>query len=81
MRKKPNNLIHKRWLDRLTSETYLIVPLAAGGTGEYTEHEFVIASNLAEPMDRILECVQRRWLDRAGPDHGLCRDDGPGPEP
>ncbi|MDZ7730602.1 MAG: type IV toxin-antitoxin system AbiEi family antitoxin [Natrialbaceae archaeon] len=45
-----NNLVHKQWLDRLTSGTYLIVPLAAGETGEYTEHEFVIASHLADPM-------------------------------
>jgi predicted transcriptional regulator of viral defense system len=34
----------------LKSGTYLIVPLAAGETGEYTEHEFVIASHLADPM-------------------------------
>ena len=45
-----NNLVHKQWLDRLKRGTYLIVPLAAGETGEYTEHEFVIASHLAEPM-------------------------------
>ena len=45
-----NNLVHKQWLDRLKSGTYLIVPLAAGETGEYTEHEFVIASHLADPM-------------------------------
>jgi predicted transcriptional regulator of viral defense system len=49
-KKIANNLVHKKWLDRLTSGTYLIVPLAAGETGEYTEHEFVIASHLAEPM-------------------------------
>jgi predicted transcriptional regulator of viral defense system len=49
-KKIANNLVHKKWLDRLTSGTYLIVPLAAGERGEYTEHEFVIASHLAEPM-------------------------------
>jgi predicted transcriptional regulator of viral defense system len=49
-KKVANNLVHKKWLDRLTSGTYLIVPLAAGERGEYTEHEFVIASHLAEPM-------------------------------
>lgn len=49
-KKIANNLVHKKWLDRLTSGTYLIVPLAAGETGEYTEHEFVVASHLAEPM-------------------------------
>lgn len=45
-----SNLADKKWLDRLKRGTYLIVPLAAGETGEYTEHEFVIASHLAEPM-------------------------------
>lgn len=49
-KKIANNLVHKKWLDRLKSGTYLIVPLAAGETGEYTEHEFVVASHLAEPM-------------------------------
>jgi len=49
-KKIANNLVHKKWLDRLTSGTYLIVPLAAGETGEYTAHEFVIASHLADPM-------------------------------
>lgn len=49
-KKIANNLVHKQWLDRLKSSTYLIVPLAAGETGEYTEHEFVIASHLADPM-------------------------------
>jgi len=44
------NLVHKQWLDRLKSGTYLIVPLVAGETGEYTAHEFVIASHLADPM-------------------------------
>lgn len=49
-KKVTNNLVHKKWLDRLKSGTYLIVPLAAGERGEFTEHEFVIASHLAEPM-------------------------------
>ena len=49
-KKIANNLVHKKWLDRLKSGTYLIVPLVAGETGEYTEHEFVIASHLADPM-------------------------------
>jgi predicted transcriptional regulator of viral defense system len=49
-KKIANNLVHKNWLDRLTSGTYLIVPLAAGETGEYTEHEFVIASHLGDQM-------------------------------
>jgi len=49
-KKIANNLVQKRWLNRLKSGTYLIVPLTAGETGEYTEHEFVIASHLADSM-------------------------------
>jgi len=45
-----HDLVRKRWLDRLKPGTYLIVPLAAGETGEYTEHEYVIADHLADPM-------------------------------
>ncbi|QLH78483.1 type IV toxin-antitoxin system AbiEi family antitoxin domain-containing protein [Halosimplex rubrum] len=49
-KKIASNLEDKKWLDRLKRGTYLIVPLAAGERGEYTEHEYVIASHLAEPM-------------------------------
>jgi predicted transcriptional regulator of viral defense system len=49
-KKVASNLADKKWLDRLKRGTYLIVPLAAGETGEYTEHEYVIASHLADPM-------------------------------
>ena len=49
-KKLAHNLVQKQWLDRVKSGTYLIVPLAAGERGEYTEHEFVIAAHLADPM-------------------------------
>ena len=49
-KKLTHNLVQKKWLDRVKSGTYLIVPLAAGERGEYTEHEFIIATHLAEPM-------------------------------
>jgi len=49
-KKIANNLVQKKWLDRLKSGTYLIVPLEAGEEGRYTEHEFVIASYLADSM-------------------------------
>jgi predicted transcriptional regulator of viral defense system len=49
-KKVASNLAEKKWLDRLERGTYLIVPLAAGETGEYTEHEYVIAAHLADPM-------------------------------
>lgn len=48
-KKIATNLVNKKWLDRLKRGTYLIVPLEAGETGTYTEHEFVIASHLADP--------------------------------
>jgi predicted transcriptional regulator of viral defense system len=49
-KKIANNLVNKQWLDRLKRGMYLIVPLAAGETGDYTEHEFTIAAHLADPM-------------------------------
>lgn len=44
-----NNLARKKWVEILRRGTYLIVPLSAGVRGEYTEHEFVIASHLVSP--------------------------------
>ena len=44
-----NRLVKKKWLIPLMRGRYLIVPLEAGVKGEYTEHEFVIASHLADP--------------------------------
>lgn len=44
------SLTEKGWLERLTRGRYLLVPLAAGEESVYTEHEFVIASHLADPM-------------------------------
>ncbi|APW98891.1 transcriptional regulator [Halobiforma lacisalsi AJ5] len=43
-------LKEKGWLERIVHGKYLILPLAAGENGVYTEHEFVIASALVEPM-------------------------------
>lgn len=39
----------KKWALGVARGKYLIVPLAAGTRGEYSEHEFVIASLIAEP--------------------------------
>lgn len=43
-------LKEKGWLERLAHGKYLILPLSAGEDGVYTEHEFVIASALVDPM-------------------------------
>ena len=44
-----NRLVKKKWLIQLARGKYLIVPLEAGVRSEYTEHEFVIVSHLADP--------------------------------
>ena len=46
-RKVVERLSKKKWLIRVAKGKYLISPLSAGIESEYTEHEFVIASNLA----------------------------------
>ena len=43
-----DRLAKKKWIERVIKGKYLIVPLSAGVNGEYTEHEFIIAS-LFEP--------------------------------
>lgn len=44
-----DRLKKKKWIIRVAKGKYLIVPLAAGVKGEYIEHEFVLASLIAEP--------------------------------
>lgn len=41
-----HDLTRKKWLFRLSRGKYLILPLEAGLKPEFTEHEFIIASNL-----------------------------------
>jgi len=43
-------LKEKGWLERIAHGKYLILPLAAGENAVYTEHEFVIAAALVDPM-------------------------------
>ncbi len=45
-KKIASKLNKKGWLDRIDRGKYLIIPLEAGEESIYTEHEFVIASNL-----------------------------------
>lgn len=44
-----HDLTKNRWLFRLSKGKYLILPLEAGVKPKFTEHEFVIASNLIAP--------------------------------
>jgi len=44
-----STLVKRRWLQRLERGKYLILPLEAGREGEWTEHEFIIASYLIKP--------------------------------
>lgn len=45
-----SRLAKNGWLTRLKPGLYLIVPLAAGETPQYTAHEFYVAKHLADPM-------------------------------
>lgn len=42
-------LVKRRWLQRVEGGKYLILPFEAGREGEWTEHEFIIASYLIKP--------------------------------
>ncbi len=42
-------LVKRGWLQRIEKGKYLILPFEAGREGEWTEHEFVIASHLIAP--------------------------------
>ncbi len=42
-------LVKRRWLQRIEQGKYLILPFEAGPEGEWTEHEFIIASCLIKP--------------------------------
>jgi len=42
-------LVERRWLQRMERGKYLILPFEAGREGEWTEHEFIIASHLIKP--------------------------------
>lgn len=44
-----HDLVKRRWLKRLQGGKYLILPLSAGLTDSYTEHEFLIAGSLVSP--------------------------------
>jgi len=44
-----HTLVKRRWLQRVERGKYLILPFEAGREGEWTEHEFIIASYLIDP--------------------------------
>lgn len=44
-----SRLVKRRWLQRMERGKYLILPFEAGREGEWTEHEFIIASYLIDP--------------------------------
>ncbi len=49
LRELLSTLVERRWLLRVEKGKYLILPFEAGREGEWTEHEFIIASYLIEP--------------------------------
>jgi len=42
-------LVKNGWLQRIERGKYLVLPLEAGSTGQWSEHEFVVASCLIQP--------------------------------
>ena len=48
-RKLVSTLAKKKWLERLTKGTYMILELSAGSNPEWSEDSFYIASKLAKP--------------------------------
>lgn len=44
-----STLVKRRWLRRLEKGKYMVLPLEAGLEGQWTVHEFVIASHLISP--------------------------------
>ena len=49
LRELLSTLVERGWLQRIERGKYLILPFEAGREGEWTEHEFIIASYLIEP--------------------------------
>jgi len=49
LRRLLSTLAKQRWLQRVERGKYLILPFEAGREGEWTEHEFIIASYLINP--------------------------------
>lgn len=49
LRELLSTLVKRRWLQRMEKGKYLILPFEAGWEGEWTEHEFIIASYLINP--------------------------------
>jgi len=49
LRELLSTLVKRRWLQRIEKGKYLILPFEAGREGEWTEHEFLIASHLIQP--------------------------------
>lgn len=49
LRELLSTLVKRRWLQRVEKGKYLILPFEAGREGEWTEHEFSIASCLIKP--------------------------------
>jgi predicted transcriptional regulator of viral defense system len=49
LRELLSTLVKRGWLQRLEKGKYLILPFEAGREGEWTEHEFIIASYMVDP--------------------------------
>ena len=76
VRKLLHGLVKSRWLHRLQTGKYLIIPLSAGADAHYTINELVIAAHLVTPYYIsywTLDCAGSLRLHRTTHAHHLCR--------
>ena len=68
-----NNFLYRmakrRWIRRLERGKYMILPFESGPSGEFTEHEFIIASRLVSPyMIGLWSALNHHGLTEQIPD-------------
>ena len=64
-----SRMAKRRWIMRLERGKYMIVPFEAGPSGQFTEHEFVIASKLVAPyMIGLWSALSHHGLTEQVPD-------------
>ena len=62
-------MVKRRWIRRLERGKYMILPFESGPSGEFTEHEFVIASKLVAPyMIGLWSALNHHGLTEQIPD-------------
>jgi len=62
-------MVKRRWIARLERGKYMILPFESGPSGEFTEHEFIIAARLVAPyMVGLWSALNHHGLTEQIPD-------------